>query len=60
MLDVSNDELNDHMVSLIRYAFSHGYDIPTTYTELKKHADRADVKLFESCKKDEDALWYVD
>ena len=59
MLDVANDELNDHYESLVEFALQNGYSIPTTYNEMKKHADKPDVKLFEECKKNEDAIFYI-
>ena len=59
MLDVSNDEIDDDYKNLIEFAIENGYSIPVTYNEMKKFADKEDVKLFENCKKDEDAMWYV-
>ena len=59
MVDVANDELNDHYKSLVEFALQNEYSIPTTYNEMKKFADKDDVKLFENCKKGEDAIWYV-
>ena len=59
MLDTADDELNDHYASLVAFAKQNGYDVPSTYSEMKKYADKADVKLFESCKKDQDALFYL-
>lgn len=59
MLDIANDELGDHMAALIGFASKNGYEFPVTYAELKKYADKKDVKLFESCKKNQDALFYV-
>lgn len=60
MLDVAADEIDDHLKSLVEFAMSYGFSIPTTYNEMKKYADKADVKLFESCKKNEDAMFYID
>ena len=59
MIETSDDELNDHYASLVAFAKQNGYDVPSTYSEMKKYADKADVKLFESCKKDQDALFYL-
>ena len=59
MLDTANDELNDHYASLVAFAKQNGYDVPSTYSEMKKHADKGDVKLFESGKKGQDALFYL-
>lgn len=59
LLDTADDEIDDHMMSLVQFACQNGYDVPTTYNELKKKADKEDIKLFESCKKGEDAQWYV-
>ena len=60
MHEIADDELDDHFKSLVEFAISYGYSIPTTYNEMKKYADKDDVKLFEGCKKDEDALFYVE
>lgn len=60
LLSVASDELNDHYKSLVDYALQNGYSVPATYSEMKKLADKADVKLFENAKKSADALWYVD
>ena len=59
MIETSDDELNDHYASLVAFAKQNGYDVPSTYSEMKKYADNADVKLFESCKKGQDALFYL-
>lgn len=59
MLDVANDELDDHYRSLVEFALQNGYSVPTTYSEMKKCADKDDVKLFENCKKGQDALFYI-
>ena len=59
LLETADDELNDHYASLVTFAKQNGYDVPSTYSEMKKYADKADVKLFESCKKDQDALFYL-
>ena len=59
MLETADDELDDHMKSLIAFAEVNGYDVPATYSEMKKYADKADVKLFESGKKGQDSLYYL-
>ena len=59
MLDVAKDELDDHLANLVHFALENGYDIPVSYNEMKKLADKEDIKLFESCKKGEDYLWYL-
>ena len=59
MLETSDDELDDHYASLVAFAKQNGYDVPSTYSEMKKYADKGDVKLFESCKKNQDALFYL-
>ena len=59
MLETADDELNDHYASLVEFAKQNGYDVPSTYSEMKKYADKTDVKLFESCKKDQNALFYL-
>ena len=38
----------------------NGFDIPANYNEMKRYADKTDVKEFESCKKDKDAIFYLD
>lgn len=58
MLETADDELDDHYASLVEFAQQNGYDVPSTYAEMKKHAEKTDVKLFESCKKGQDALFY--
>ena len=60
MLDIANDEIDDHLKSLVEFALSYGFSVPSTYNEMKKFADKDDIKLFESCKKDEDALFYIE
>lgn len=59
MLDVAKDEIDDHYTSLVEFALQNGYSVPVTYNEMKKKADKEDVKLFEGCRKDEDAIWYI-
>ena len=59
MHDVATDEIDDHFKNLVEFALLNGYSVPVTYSEMKKFADKDDVKLFENCKKDEDAIWYV-
>ena len=59
MLETANDELNDHYASLVAFAKQNGYDVPSTYAEMKKYADKGDVKLFENCKKNQDSLFYL-
>ena len=60
MLETSDDELNDHYASLVAFAKQNGYDVPSTYSEMKKYADKGDVKLFESCKKGQDSMFYFE
>ncbi len=59
-IDTAVDELSDHMKSLLEFAIACGYDVPATYAEFKKHADREDVNLFESFKKGKDSAYYLD
>lgn len=59
MIEVANDEIDDHLRSLIEFALSYGFSVPSTYNEMKKLADKEDVKLFEDCKKDQDAKFYI-
>ena len=59
MVETANDELNDHYASLVEFAKQNGYDVPSTYSEMKKYADKNDVKLFENCKKGQDSLFYL-
>lgn len=58
-IDVANDELNDHMASLVDFALTNNYDVPATYSKMKKEADKEDVKLFEDCKRAESLDWYL-
>ena len=60
MLDIANDELDDHLKSIVTFALQNGFAVPTAYNEMKKFADYADVKLFETCKKQQDALFYIE
>lgn len=38
----------------------NGFGVPATYNDVKKLADKEDVKIFESCKAGEDAKWYIE
>lgn len=60
MLEIAADELDDHLRSLVEFALSYKFSVPSTYNEMKKLADIEDVKLFENCKKNEDAMFYLD
>lgn len=53
------DELQDHMKSMIQFALQNGYDVPSTFSEFKKYADKEDVKLFETFKKGKDSDYYL-
>lgn len=58
--DTAVDELQDHMKSLLDFALSYGYDMPSTFSEFKKYADKEDVKLFETFKKGKDSAHYLE
>ena len=58
-LDTANDEMLDHLNGLVKFAMQNGFTAPTTYSEMKKHADKEDIKLFENGKRGEDVTWYV-
>lgn len=58
-VDTAVDELQDHMKSMLDFALAYGYDIPSTFAEFKKHADKEDVKLFETFKKGKDSAHYL-
>ena len=58
--DIAGDELNDHFYSLVEFALQNGFGVPATYNDVKKLADKEDVKIFESCKAGEDAKWYIE
>ena len=60
LIDVANDELDDHFASLVDFAAKNGYDVPSSYNDMKKHADLEDVKLFEKCKAKQDINFYID
>ena len=60
MLEIAADELDDHLRSLVEFALSYKFSVPSTYNEMKKLADKEDVKLFENCKKNEDAVFYLE
>ena len=59
MLEIADDEIDDHLKSIVEFALSYGFSVPSTYNEMKKLADKEDVKIFENCKKNEDALFYI-
>lgn len=54
------DELSDHMAKLVDFAIQFGYDVPSTFKEFKRFADKNDFELFESFKKDKDSNYYLD
>lgn len=60
MASIAEDELNDHFKNLVSFAFSYGYTVPANYADMKKFADHADVKLFETCKQNQGAMYYVE
>ena len=60
MLETAQDEIDDHLANLANFAARNGYSIPATYGEMKKFADKEDVKLFEKCAKGKDALFYIE
>ena len=57
--ETSVDEINDHLKSLVKAACDYGFDVPTSYKEFTKHADKEDVKIFENCKKGKEAEHYL-
>lgn len=59
-LETAVDETDDHMKSMIEFALAYGYDIPSTFSEFKKYADKEDVKLFEGFKKNKDSSYYLE
>ena len=59
-VDTAVDELQDHMKSMLDFALGYRYDIPSTFAEFKKYADKEDVKLFESFKKGKDSAYYLE
>lgn len=58
--ETSNDELYDHLKNLVKAACDYGFDVPTSYKEFTKHADKEDVKIFENCKKGKDLEHYLE
>lgn len=58
-IDTAVDELQDHMKSMFEFALSYDYDIPSTFSEFKRYADKEDVKLFETFKKGKDSAHYL-
>lgn len=60
MLEVADDEIDDHLRSLVEFAISYGFSVPSTYNEMKKEVSKEDLKLFEDCKKSQDAMFYID
>lgn len=57
--DIAVDELDDHYKSLVDFAVANGFTVPTTYSEMKKLADKEDVKLFENGKRDQSTDYYL-
>ena len=60
MLEVADDEIDDHLRSLVEFALSYGFSVPSTYNEMKKEVSKEDLKLFEDCKKGQDAMFYIE
>lgn len=60
MVETASDELNDHYRSLVQFAVDNKLEFPANYVEMKKLADREDVRDFESCKSGKDAMFYVE
>ena len=60
MLDIADDELNDHFQSLVDWALDNGYVSPSGYDNMKKYADKKDVQMFEKCQSRKDGLFYID
>ena len=60
MLEVADDEIDDHLKSLVEFALSYGFSVPSTYNEMKKEVSKEDLKLFEDCKKGQDAMFYIE
>ena len=60
LFETSADEINDHLKCLVKNACDYGFDVPTSYKEFAKHADKEDVKIFENCKKGKDLEHYID
>lgn len=57
---ISDDELNDHLLSLVEVAKRYEYDVPKTVAEFERFADEELVKLYKSIKADENPKYYID
>lgn len=59
-MEISDDETNDHMQSLIDWAIDFGYSVPSRVSEFEKYADPKQVKLYSTFKKNEKCDYYLD
>lgn len=57
---IADDELGDHYKALITFAMTNGYEIPTQEKEYKKYASEASWKGYDTIKKKQNALYYID
>lgn len=57
---IANDEMHDHMKSLVDWCMQHAYDIPCKTAEFKRYASAADVKLLDTFKTKQNAAYYIE
>lgn len=58
-VEIAEDELDDHMNTLIGWCNEYGVDIPCTEREFKKYASPAISKQVSDLKKGKDAAYYL-
>lgn len=56
---IADDEIKDHMMSLIEWCGEMKCDIPCTESELKRFSSAYSRKLADQMKKGKDALYYL-
>ena len=56
---IANDELHDHMKSLVDWCMQNGYDIPCKMSDFRRYASSNDVKLFDTFKPKQNAKYYI-
>ena len=52
MLEISEDEMDDHYEKLVAFAEKNGYSAPCQIKDYEKYAGKETVKQFQSWKKD--------
>ena len=57
--EIADDERNDHWASLRKFAMENGYEVPYKFKDIEKHASDKMVKLLNSLKGGENAVYYI-